>query len=399
MALTRQDFKNIPSSGIIPDDRVPAENFAVSYAFTYTGTPNLANFNASFSGKIVLHVLDSLGTIKYVITIEQTYFMLIIPLAPGLVLYTWNQVPTAEKISGTIGEDGPPMTTLGQANFGVDPSEGSGTTDREVTIDSRFYSGIFTEPLDEGDRIVIKFHNLSAGFVTDKASLSLATTPGAAGEAFLFDERLGDRIHVYVAKGAGNKSNVQCRRTRQMRGVLSDGQMQYGHGITLETDKINDGDNGLVEENSRLRDLQLLSLEGGLRACVGVTGGAPSFLRIFLTLNLGEDWNRIMNQPLPFVPSANCTFANQTKVLFYGVGTNKKPAYALLELGAQGFALTKTGEATATDGTELPVKGSINLESCEGGAMRLFTRDAQSGSFLAWISSDEGASWAQEQTT
>lgn len=397
MSLVRSDFKNIPSDGIIPEDRVPASAFGISYAFTYVGAPALDNFNSSFTGKIVLHVLDDAGTIKYVITIEQTYLVIIIPLAPGLVLYTWNQVGSAEKIYGTIGVDGPPMTTLGQGNFGVDPAEGSGTTDREVIIDSRFYSGLFTEPLDEGDRIVIKFHNLSAGVVTNKASLSVATELGASGEAILFDARIGDRLFVFTDKGA-TKTSVQCRRTRQLRGLLTEQQLQYGKGVTVETDKLSDGDNGTVEADSRLRGLQLLSLSGGAVLCVGATGGSPSQLRAFLSVDRGENWERVMNQPLPITPLASCVLASQTKTLFYGTSENKKPAFVIIERGGDGFVITETGACVTTDESELPVKG-VRLESGAGGVVRLFARDAKSGDASAWLSRDEGAKWELEKQT
>ena len=395
MAITKSDFENLPSSGILDDTRADADAFAVSYAFTYIGYPSLDNFNASFTGKIVLHVLNSAGTIKYVITIEQTYFLLIIPLAPGLVLYTWNQVPTAEKIGGTIGENGPMMSTLGQGNFGVDPAEGSGTTNSEVIVDSRFYSGIFTEPLDEGDRFVIKFHNLSAGFVTAKASLSIATELSASGEAMLFDERIGDRIHVYVNRGGAGKPSIECRRTRQLRGELRELELQYGHGVTVETSKLSDGDNGTVEEDSRLRGLQLMEVEGNALLCVGATGGSPSLLRAFLSLDRGENWGRIMNELLQLVPLCSCILAGQSKVFYYGTGDDKKPAFAILEREGDGFTLTRHGACETSDGSILPTKG-VSVDAGEGGALRLFSREASSGVLSAWISLDEGAHWKKE---
>jgi hypothetical protein len=188
MAITREDFKNIPSSGVIPDDRVPSYAFAVAYAFTYTGAPSGSTFNHTFTGKIVLYFYDGGGSVKYVVEIEQTYNLFIFPLAPGLVLYTWNWVPSAEKIKGRKGEaeDAPPMETLGSGTFGVEPAEDSGTSNGEVIVDSRFYSGIFEEPLESGDKVKIKFHNLSAGFVVARASLQLATELGG-GFAAIFD--------------------------------------------------------------------------------------------------------------------------------------------------------------------------------------------------------------------
>jgi hypothetical protein len=208
MAITRDDFKNVPSSGIIPSDRVPASEFAVSYAFTYIGTPSLSTFDHTFSGKIVLHFLDGAGTVKYVIEIDETYNLFIFLLAPGLVLYTWNWVPTAEKISGRKGvdENSPPMATLGLATFGVEPAEGSGTTDREVIVDSRFYSGIFKETLASGDQVKIVFHNLSAGFVVDRASLSLATEKLLR----LLDVTLGHFSEIVAARPLGGRAGASA---------------------------------------------------------------------------------------------------------------------------------------------------------------------------------------------
>ena len=211
MALTRIDFKNIPSSGIIPEDRLPGSAFAVGYAFSYTGTPSLESFNHTFSGKLVLHFRDATG-VKYVVEIEETFNLFIFPLAPGLVLYTWNWSPNQEKISGRKGEspDAAPMTTLGLGSFGVDPAEGSGTTNYEVIIDSRFYSGIFTEPLEIGDSVKIKFHNLSAGYVVSRASLSLAIERGNAGLHLVRDSIVGTQWIFFIKDEA-----VHCDPSRR----------------------------------------------------------------------------------------------------------------------------------------------------------------------------------------
>lgn len=210
MALTRLDFKNLPSSGIIPDDRVPASSFAVGYTFTYYGSPSLSTFNHTFTGKVVLHVLDSFEGILYVITMEETYNLFIFPLAPGLVLYTWNWVPSAESIVGRKGEseDAPLMETLGAGSFGVEPAEGSGTTDFEVIINSRFYSGIFEELLTNGNKFKIKFHNLSAGFVVKQASLQLATVTSDIFFAAILDWTSNLRI----ASAEGNGGVLLQRR-------------------------------------------------------------------------------------------------------------------------------------------------------------------------------------------
>lgn len=231
MAITKSDFTAIPSSGIIPDKLVPASEFAVSYFFSYTGTPSLSTFNHSFSTRLVLEILDSNNTVKYAITILETYDVFIFPLAPGLALYTWNWVPQDESVSGTIGDgpDAPPMSTLGEGSFGVDPAEDSNTTDREVIVASRFYSKIFTEPLESGDVLKIKFHNVSAGFVTDRASLQLATQPGTVAAVALYDGRVGTTWLFYV-----DKSKVYCGSTRRQTGFkkLLDDALVFGGSVT-----------------------------------------------------------------------------------------------------------------------------------------------------------------------
>lgn len=213
MAITRDDFQNIPSSGIIPADMTPASEFAVSYFFSYTAVPNPSSLDASFRTKLVLHVLDRNDAIKYVITIEEQYFVLIAG-GSGLVLYSWNWVSPSEKITGTIGEgpDAPPMT-LGQGTFGVEPEEGSGTSDNEVIVESRFYSGIFTEPLEPGDKLKIAFHNAGAGYVVARASLQLATEQSVPLGQALRDPRVGTTWWFYVKDG-----KTRCALTRNDKG-------------------------------------------------------------------------------------------------------------------------------------------------------------------------------------
>jgi hypothetical protein len=213
MAITRDDFTQIPSTGIIPDDMVPADAFAVSFTFSYSGYPSLETFNHTFTGKLVVHVLNADDTIKYVITIEETYNLFIIPLAPGLAIFTWNWVPSSEKISGTKGDgpDAEPMAQLGEgASFGVDPAEGTGNTNGEVIVDSTFYSGIFQEPLEPGDKLKIEFHNLSAGFVVARASLRLATE---AGTRRLLDTTFDAFGALLYARGVNGDPVIESGRS------------------------------------------------------------------------------------------------------------------------------------------------------------------------------------------
>lgn len=218
MAITRDEFKQVPSTGIIPDDRVPASQFAVGFAFTYEGNVDITNFNQSFTARVVFHITDANDKVKYLIRLTEPYNLFIFPLAPALAIYTWNWVPSGEVIEGfkwAVPTDVPPglnppqiadaqpMQTLGLASFGVDPPEGSGTTDGTAFLQSTFYSGIFKEPLAPGDKIKIRFHNISAGFVVSRASLLLATERSAAGLDTTFD-RAGALLHARVPLGVQN---------------------------------------------------------------------------------------------------------------------------------------------------------------------------------------------------
>lgn len=283
MAITRQDFKQIPSDGIIPDDRVPASAFAVGYTFTYFGYPSLSTFNHTFEGKIVLHVLDSSDAIKYVIEIEQRYNLFIFPMAPGLVLYTWNWVPSAEKISGRkgTGEDAEPMTTLGLATFGVEPAEDSGTSNGEVIVSSTFYSGVFTEPLARGDRIKIAFHNLSPGYVVSRAGLVVATEPG--GQVLLrslFHAPTGQTFLLHVDDGA-----LKLARTRRMQPVMA---LREDEGTLA--DKLCDYESTLFETAPEYAGLQRLN---GALYCLVQGGGR---LRLLRSTDEGQNWNEVLDE-------------------------------------------------------------------------------------------------------
>ncbi len=280
-----------------------------------------------------------------------------------------------------------------ERGFSIFMPEGAATVGG-YTFHAVWQSSYYRVEVPEGAVLDTVMDSWQSSILTE-ARYTVSGREGAAGEAFLLDARTGERLHVFVDRSA-SKPKVVCRRTRQTRGTLLEGQIEYGHGITLETDKIDEGDNGTIERDSRLRGLQLLRLEGNARVCVGATGGNPSQLRAFLSVNRGEDWNRFMNQPLPITPICNCVLSGQTKVLFYGTDDEKKPAYALLERGDDGFSVTKTGRAETTDGSTLPLKGGVSLEAGEGGAIRLFARESSSGTLFVWRTDNEGARWAKE---
>jgi hypothetical protein len=372
MAISRDDFKPIPSTGIIPDDRVPATSFAVSFQFSYTAEPDTTKFNHDFTGKIVLHVLDSLNVIKYVITIEEKYSVTIIPLAPGLVLYTWNWVPQYEKISGTIGETDTPMTTLGEGTFGVDPAESFGTSDGPVYVDSRFYSKIFTEPLDAGDKIKIKFHNLSAGFVVAKASLSLATE-GDNVDPALFDARCGQQIRAFTLNG--QTCAVRTRRQNSPLPVI------FAEFLDLESPS-----SGLVTD----RALQWMSLgrgEGGVTFLLGKSG---AFYEIHRSLDEGDNWKQIMAITNDVKPLASEQSEDGSTWYVYGSNSDDKPAYAIFKNGASGWTLAETGLCT---GVGLPTSRVNKLQRSEGGGLRLMATGG--GKDILFFTSNDGKAYSQ----
>ena len=227
MPISQRDFKGLPSSGIVPADRAPASQFGIGYVFSYTGSPDASNPNQGFTTRLVVHVENAAGDVKYIIRIENKWNLILFEIAPGLILFTWNWIPSAEKIEGFVLQPptinvppgwNPPqiataraMTQLGNgASFGVEPAQGTGTSNGDVIVDSAFYSGIFTEPLDAGDRFVVRFHNASAGYVPSRASLQLATEVGVFAPHDLYDPKIGFLWHLY-----SQKQQLRCARTRQ----------------------------------------------------------------------------------------------------------------------------------------------------------------------------------------
>lgn len=384
MAITREDFQNVPSSGVIPENLLPASEFAVSYAFTYIGTPALDTFNHTFSGRIVLHFTDEAGNVKYVVEIEETYNLFIFPLAPGLALYTWNWVPSAERIEGRKGvaPDAPPMETLGEATFGVDPAEGSGTTDREVIVDSRFYSGIFVEPLEFGDKVKIVFHNLSAGFVVARASLSLATEIGGAVLRSLFDGAHGQTFMLYPRDGA-----LRVARTRRM---------QTSVDLRVRIDEAT-GQPATDQDASRVCDYESEVWAGTPQYAALHRAGTTLYvpvvkngIRMFASRDEAGTWAAMGDVDEDFTMKALVTAmtADGASLFCYGTATEAAPAeepadaisvgdviYAELKHVNGSWVQSATGKIAAS--VVLPTSNVAGLES-SGGVLRL-TYKAGSG--------------------
>ncbi len=232
MPIAQSDFKGLPSSGIVPAVPLPASAFCVGFDFIYTGTVDASNPNQSFTARVVIHVENESGQVKYVLRIEEKYLLIIFQLAPGLAFYTWNWQPNAERIEGFALSPptanvppgwSPPqiegarkMAQLGNgASFGVDPAEGSGTTDSEAIVESTFYSGLYEEPLEVGDRFRVRFHDVGAGYVVSRASLLLATQVTTDKPQVLHDERIGFSYYFYFESGA-----LRCARWRRRERLL-----------------------------------------------------------------------------------------------------------------------------------------------------------------------------------
>jgi hypothetical protein len=377
MAIDRTSFTQIPSSGLIPDDMVPAEAFALSFTFSYTGYPSLSTFNHTFTGTVKVHVLNPDDSIKYSVEIQETYNLFIFPLAPGLVLFTWNWQPSAEFIVGRIGADSdeaPQMSTLGAGSFGVEPAEGSGTSNGEVIIDSTFYSGIFTESLDLGDKVKIKFHNLSAGYVVSRASLRLATELGSSVLDAVRDGRTGETWAFYADNG-----KLQCARSRRREGFA-----------LRDTDSV-----VLDGAASHVRAIR----SGPAVLCVAATSKS---LYLTASLDSGASWKDIMFSGATVKPLASTGDGNV--VYIYGLATAADAERDIAKddrirvvlrrsAGINNWVLERKEKVSG----EPPTKNIFNLLH-DGGMFRLLARvkdDAGSEIVGIWVSTDELASWKE----
>lgn len=116
-----------------------------------------------------------------------------------------------------------------------------------------------------------------------------------------------------------------------------------------------------------------------------------------------------MNEPTSLSILASCFWRDGSRIAVYGLGADKKPAYAFLKNGANGWTTAETGACLLDDGAskatpnggESPVPsgkglptGKINsLEAGEGGALRLLSTDGD-GTLRLFLSRD-GKTWAQ----
>jgi hypothetical protein len=376
MAITKTDFKNLPTNGLIPEDRVPSSEFAVSYFFSIVRTGNPSGFDASFDGTVILHVLDAAGAIKYVITLKFHFNVFILGM-PGFSLYTWNYVPSLENISGTIGDgpDAPPMKTLGTGTFGTDPSDGFGTSDLEVFVESRVYSKIFTEPLEPGDKIVV-FHRDLGTYGLKQNSLSLATQSGESDPG-LYDPRCGQQFRA-VDDGTG----MRVLRSRHSTSPVAQEDAEWGDF---------EDESGDVPSEVPLHNLSLWRGPGDALFLLGRGGGE---IYLFRSFDEGENWELMMATASTVTPLASCLCGDGSIFFVYGLGADNKPAYLILKNQSGGWVLSESG---ACEGEGLPTSGVNALELSSGGLLRLLATQRVGGqSGLLFFTSADGKTYTQE---
>lgn len=367
MPFSLFDYRNIPSSGVIPAvDLLPADQFSFAYAFIYEKDVNPdEGFSSDFNTHITLQIHDSAGALKATFDAFETYHVLLFSMAPGLAFYTWNWDINKEKFTATDGARNP-ITTDGAFGLGAIPASDSGTTDRTAIVSSTFYSPIFNLDLEEGDTLKITFHNASAGFVTDKASLKIATRQSETREAALFDARTGAQFRAFSKNG----------ETRLFYSRHSESPLE------LERTE-----NHLVVSEP----LKGLAVAHGGGGALYILGKSKTSLKLFRSFNEGEQSVEIMSVSADITPLASCLSKDGATFFIYGTNAAKKPCYAMLENGAQGATLGESGECA---GEGLPTSKVNGLEVSTGGALRLMAT-AKTGGLLMFVSHDGGKSYAQ----
>lgn len=399
MAFTKNEYKNIPSDGIIPDDRVPADQISFGYTFTYE---TYANFDSFFvpplKGHIVLELKDSAGNLKATFDLQETYTISVPQPSPGLVLYTWAWDGGAEQFSATDA-NGEPITTEGKVSLGtLPPTDSDSSTGVVIIKEATFYSYTFNFDVDEGDTLKIKFHNLSAGTVTDKASLLVATRLRDATTPALVDDRRGEQMRVVV-----DKKQTRAVRSRRLTSP-----------VPLDKTEGASGSDGLVYDG-RLSKPQL---DPAAAASYYVLGTSANKLLLFRSDDNGKTWKQLMSQPTQLKILA-ARLARGGRYIVYGVGDDKKAAYAILKHGAGGWTLSESGPckltptptppattpsnpsnttpSTPATVTELPISKVNSLEDGVGGLLRLLSTD-KDGAQRIHLSRD-GKTWQQAPAT
>jgi hypothetical protein len=284
------------------------------------------------------------------------------------------------------------------------------TAEGAATVGGYSFHAVYQSPYyryEAPNRSILEtvFDNWQSSLLTE-ARYTVSQRKGASGEALLFDERTGAHWRLFVDRLVGT-SRLQIIRSRQVRGVLERTDTQFGQGISLETEKLDDGDNGVLETDTRLRGIQLKRLPGGAMIAVGATGGQGSLLRAFVTTDEGENWERVMNQLLNINPLAMCVLKDAARMLVYGTNEQGNAAYSLLSFGKvtlddgsedNGWRAVEGGTVTGPAGVTMPTR-NVSLTIGDGGVVRLLSRDATAGTLLTLISRDSGKSYEKEATS
>ncbi|BCM88850.1 hypothetical protein IAD21_00692 [Abditibacteriota bacterium] len=385
MSFALSDYRNIPSSGVIPAAMVPADQISFAYSFTYQkDVDTSAGLQSSLIGRVVLELKDAAGTLKATFDLRETYRLTLLPLAPGLLAYIWNWDSNKEQFSA-VDAEGNPLTTEGQFSLGVIPAGDSDTSDRTAYVSSKFYSFIFNVDVNEGDVLKIKFHNLSAGTVVSKASLQVATRLGSKASPALVDGRCGQQFRV--------STDADAKGTRLIRSRRLDSPLELAQTEWTE------GNDGLISDKP-LGSAHLTQTEGNT---LYVLGTSKDQLLLFRSQNEGKTWKAIMSEPTNLKILA-AHLASGGRYIIYGTNPTQKPTYAILKHGQDQWTLSETGPCTLLPPTTpstvtpatLPTSKVSALEAGEGGALRLLAQ-GKDGVLLIWLSRD-GKTWKQSAT-
>lgn len=390
MPFSPSDYSNIPSSGDLPGDMVPADQISFAYSFTYEKDFDPRDgLQSTLNGIIVLELKDSGGNLKATFELRETFRIVLLPLAPSLVFYIWNWDANKEKFTGTDA-NGEPIDTLGEVSLGVIPSGDSSSSDRTAYVSAKFYSYIFNIDVEEGDVLKIKSHTLSAGSVVARASLQVATRLGGEASPAIVDKQHGQQFRANSAK-----KQTRMIRSRRLDSPLSLAQTEWTQG-----------DDGLIFAKP-LKGANIAQTEGG---SLYVLGTSDNQLLLLRSQDAGKTWKQIMSESTDIkILAARLAFGG--RYIIYGVNAQKKPSYVILKHGQDKWIISESGPCTLTadspststptpspptEPAALPTSRVNGLENGDGGALRLLATD-KDGTLFIWLSRD-GKEWKQSTT-
>jgi hypothetical protein len=282
---------------------------------------------------------------------------------------------------------------------------GSGATMDGIAIDIDWRGPNYKMDVPEGAVFRVEDDQWRRGATIPIAFFRGTILASANEETSLVDTRTGARWHLYI-DAKSSKKPLRVIRSRQLRGSLEGSSWEFAPSSIPGSS----GAAGVVEEDSKLGGLALLRLAGGTLGVLGVVRSVPPVLRMFVSTDEGEKWNRVMNTPLSISPLASCSIKNGAQILIYGVSADSKrdPAYALLAFGktegegsqgegaadSNGWTVVDSGQPTGS--SLFPKKGSVKLEPGDGGVVRLLWRDESTGLLHCLATKDGGKTYAAE---